>query len=271
MSPSRRPSGRFERVRRVIVAEDDVDCLRALEVLLAHPLIAIDPAASAAQALAKAAADPPDAILLDAGLAAGGGLDVPAQPAGGEGARAPRVILMNAGRASGQAADRWLGKPLALEELQKAVLEALGLASEKHERAPEPPPELPRRLLIAEDDLELLATLRDFLAHPHVAVETAADGAEAVERAWARKPHAILLDVKIPLLSGFDVFIELRRARFFPRILLMSGRAEPSLFRSAMELGAYACLEKPLDPAALRETVLRALGIAGSSADRAAR
>jgi DNA-binding response OmpR family regulator len=79
----------------------------------------------------------------------------------------------------------------------------------------------------------------------------------------------ILLDVMVPLVNGFDVFVELRQASFAPRILLMSAHAEPCLFTRAMELGAYACLRKPFDAAALRDAVRRALRIAPAAADTA--
>ena len=66
--------------------------------------------------------------------------------------------------------------------------------------------------------------------------------------------------MRLPRVDGFEVFIELRRASFAPRMILMTGSAGPEILRLAKELGAFACLEKPFD-ASLRPTVLAALGL----------
>lgn len=60
-----------------------------------------------------------------------------------------------------------------------------------------------RRLLIVEDDGDLARASQLILAHPFIEVETATNGIEAIRKARRFRPHAILLDVLIPLIDGF--------------------------------------------------------------------
>ncbi|HEY9594641.1 MAG TPA: response regulator [Spirochaetia bacterium] len=116
-----------------------------------------------------------------------------------------------------------------------------------------------RRLLIVEDDPDTAELLRTILNDERIDISVERTGLRGVERAWAWKPDVIVLDHMLPELSGFDIFLELRKACFSPRIILVSAHAEPGLLAFAKTLGAFACVRKPLDRK-LRTTVFEALG-----------
>ncbi|HVY60793.1 MAG TPA: response regulator, partial [Planctomycetota bacterium] len=67
-----------------------------------------------------------------------------------------------------------------------------------------------RRLLIVEDDPDVMAAYRDLLADPRVELEAAGSGLEGLARALAFRPHAIILDVWLPGMDGFDLLRLLR-------------------------------------------------------------
>ncbi|MFQ5894796.1 MAG: response regulator [Nitrospinota bacterium] len=102
------------------------------------------------------------------------------------------------------------------------------------------------KVLVVDDEPETLAFLVRFLRELGHEVVTAANGAEALEKAEAFPPHAILLDVKMPGLDGLEVLRRLR-GRGVP-VILVTAVAEEALRRqdrSALERTAY--LGKPVD------------------------
>jgi CheY-like chemotaxis protein len=93
-----------------------------------------------------------------------------------------------------------------------------------------------------------------------VAIEIARDGFEAGVKVESFRPHALLLDLMMPGMDGFEVC---RRLRARPtlnhvRIVAMTGFPSPENVERIMTAGADACLPKPLDP----ERLLAELGLA---------
>jgi DNA-binding response OmpR family regulator len=121
-------------------------------------------------------------------------------------------------------------------------------------------PELPRRLLIVEDDPDIRGMIPILFAHPQVSITTAHDAGTSLETAARLRPHVVLIDVVLPGRDGVEVFHELRRARPSPRILFMSAAPRPGAAMRASELGAYGFISKPFDESA-RDVILRALDL----------
>lgn len=125
------------------------------------------------------------------------------------------------------------------------------------------------RLLLCDDEALALQRLGDMLARfPDVEiVATASDGREAIERIVEFAPDAVLLDVEMPYLDGFDVVEEvIRRGEACP--LIVFATAFPRFATLAFETGAIDFLTKPVRQARLETTLER---IRGALADRSAR
>ena len=75
------------------------------------------------------------------------------------------------------------------------------------------------KIVIVEDDANLLATLKYNLEKDGYDVVTAIDGAEAVETARKVKPDLIILDVMLPIMNGFEVCRILRREMTIPILM----------------------------------------------------
>lgn len=104
------------------------------------------------------------------------------------------------------------------------------------------------RVVVAEDHEDLRFLIRDRLHRDgrFVVVGEASTGREAVEAATRHQPDLILLDVRMPVMSGLEAIPEIREASPGTRIVMLSGRPEQDFEASALELGADLFLEKEL-------------------------
>jgi len=109
------------------------------------------------------------------------------------------------------------------------------------------------KILIVEDDHNLLTTLKYNLQKDGYNVTTAIDGAEAVETARKEKPDLIILDVMLPKMNGFEVCRILRKDMIVP-ILMLTAKAEETDKIVGLEIGADDYMTKPFS---MRELLAR--------------
>ncbi len=124
-----------------------------------------------------------------------------------------------------------------------------------------------KRLLIV-DDQEFMRSLLDMVFRDRgFDVVTAGDAAEALAAAAASPPDAVLLDVMMPGVDGWQVLAELRRDARTERVpvVVMSAAHDPRYTRRALESGAMF-LPKPFPLATAVETVDSLISINGDFA-----
>jgi CheY-like chemotaxis protein len=114
-----------------------------------------------------------------------------------------------------------------------------------------------RTVLVVDDDPGVRMLCRANLEGSGLRVVEAVDGVEAVKQVHAERPDAILLDIMMPRLSGWDVAGTLLndRATDDIPIIFISALTGPSQRLRALELGAVGFVTKPFDPAILAPTV----------------
>ena len=83
-----------------------------------------------------------------------------------------------------------------------------------------------KRILVIEDEPQMLLGLRDNLELEGYEVQTAADGDEGLARAASFSPDLVILDVMLPSLSGFEVLRRLRHSLSVPVIMLTAHGAD---------------------------------------------
>jgi two-component system, LuxR family, response regulator FixJ len=132
-----------------------------------------------------------------------------------------------------------------------------------------------RTIYIVDDNVEFLESTRFWLSGAGFDVRTFGDPVEAVQALSDRernRPACLMLDVRMPQLSGLDVHDALiQRGAQLP-IIYMSGHADVPLAVQAMQKGAVTMLEKPFDEGALEaaiESAFAATGRAPVAADAA--
>jgi len=104
-----------------------------------------------------------------------------------------------------------------------------------------------RRLLVVEDAEDLAIVLRDRFRREGCSVDTVRDGESALRAAEQNRHDLILLDVKLPGISGFDVCRELRQRNDATPILILTARSETVDKIVGLQLGADDYVTKPFD------------------------
>jgi PAS domain S-box-containing protein len=114
------------------------------------------------------------------------------------------------------------------------------------------------RVLVVDDDLGVCRSLRDLLVTEGCEVLTASGGHEALAVLKEGQVDVVLSDVVMPDLSGYDLFMEIRR-RSGPPVVLMTGYyydRDHVIKRSRLEGLESVVFKKPIDPARLRGAIL---------------
>lgn len=111
-------------------------------------------------------------------------------------------------------------------------------------------PNQPRaRVLVVDDEADLIRILEFGLKSMGYAVETASDGQEGLKKARELKPDIILLDLMLPKLDGYKVCRLLKfdeRYKNIP-IIILSARTQEGDQTLAMEMGANRFITKPYE------------------------
>ena len=118
------------------------------------------------------------------------------------------------------------------------------------------------KILIADDDRDLLSLIAFALTQAGYIVEQATDGGEAVKLFESAAPELVLLDINMPVANGFQV-CERIRARSHVPIMMLTVRGEEEDLVRALELGADDYLTKPFSPRTLIARIKALLRRAG--------
>ncbi len=112
------------------------------------------------------------------------------------------------------------------------------------------------RVLVVDDEPDIVALVAYHLARSGYQVATAATGAEALAQASRERPALVVLDLMLPDRSGFDVLEQLRAAEDTRRlaVLMLTARGGEADRIRGLSLGADDYLAKPFSP---QELVLR--------------
>ncbi len=102
-------------------------------------------------------------------------------------------------------------------------------------------------LLIVDDEPNMRITLGEILSEEGYEIATAESGEQALEMCLRKPYDIILMDVRMPGISGVEAFRRIRREQAGARIILMTAYSADELKRAAIDEGAIAFLTKPLE------------------------
>jgi len=134
-----------------------------------------------------------------------------------------------------------------------------------HRRAPSSP--YKTVVLIADDVKDTRDLYAEFFQSRGFRAAVARDGEEAVALAASLRPHAIVMDLKMPRLDGVAATRRLKqdpRTRKIP-VILLTGYVDKAIDRGALEAGAALFLTKPCLPEELESNVRRLIDRPDSS------
>jgi DNA-binding response OmpR family regulator len=114
------------------------------------------------------------------------------------------------------------------------------------------------KILIIEDEPDMVLGLKDNFEFEGYEVITAADGATGIERARTHKPDLVILDIMLPKLSGLEVCKTLRGEGFETPIMMLTARGQEIDKVVGLELGADDYVTKPFS---IREVLARVRAI----------
>jgi DNA-binding response OmpR family regulator len=115
-------------------------------------------------------------------------------------------------------------------------------------------------ILLAEDDRNFGLVLKNELEEDRVKVDLVQNGVEAILAFLSRNYDFVLLDLRMPRLSGIDALRIMRRMNPRIPVITISGNAGSQEMTESIECGALKCLRKPFEIASLKEEMWSYLG-----------
>lgn len=104
-----------------------------------------------------------------------------------------------------------------------------------------------RKVLVVDDEKNMRITLSDILIDEGYDVDTAEDGIQAVYMCENNVYDVVLMDVRMPGMTGVEAFRQIRQSQEGLRVILMSAFSLDGLKQEALEEGAIGFLSKPLE------------------------
>ena len=116
-----------------------------------------------------------------------------------------------------------------------------------------------KRVLLAEDDPNIVVSLSFVLERAGFAVDALSDGREALDSVLRDPPDVLILDVMLPSLNGLEILKEIRASdavRDLP-VLVMTAKTQRPDEEAALSSGANIFMKKPFSNAEVLEAVDR--------------
>ncbi len=127
----------------------------------------------------------------------------------------------------------------------------------------------PSKILLVDDDPDILELLEYNLAKENFQLAKASDGKEALEIAKEFKPNLVILDVMMPVMDGIETARQMKLLPEFKNtiILFLTGRGEEYTEIAAFEAGGTDYVVKPIKPRALVSRIKSMLSREGGPED----
>ena len=116
-----------------------------------------------------------------------------------------------------------------------------------------------KRVLIVEDEPNIVESLRFLLEREGLEVAVQSDGAMAVESVRSTRPELVILDVMLPNRSGFDILRDLHAMPVpMPKVMILTAKGQARDRDTAEEIGVDSFMTKPFSN---KEIVANVLGL----------
>jgi signal transduction histidine kinase/DNA-binding response OmpR family regulator len=255
-----------ERVRRILVVEDDPSLRSSLLELLKLDGVEIDGVGTGRTALERLAAQSYDCVILDLNLPDASGYDVLEKMSSSEQYSFPPVIVYTGRSLSPEDEER-------LRRYSRSVIVKGARSPERlldevtlflHQVESRLPPESQRllqaarerdgsfegrRILLVEDDVRNVFALTSVLEARGAQVAIARNGREGLEAVQTERPDLVLMDIMMPEMDGLTAMRELRKdpALATLPIIALTAKAMRHDYEECLAAGANDYMAKPID------------------------
>jgi DNA-binding response OmpR family regulator len=119
------------------------------------------------------------------------------------------------------------------------------------------------KILVAEDDPDIRELIAFGLIYAGLEVITAADGEQAVQKAVQERPDLVMLDVRMPKMTGYEACAAIKETAALKDVpvIILSAKGQDSEIEAGLDAGAYEYILKPFE---LQELVTKVQTIIGS-------
>ncbi len=255
-----------QRVRRVLVIEDDTQLRESTERLLQLDGVLVEGVGTARAALARLASESFDCVVLDLNLPDASGYEILETMAGSEQYSFPPVIVYTGRALSAGEEDR-------LRRFSRSVIVKGARSPERlldevtlflHQVESRLPPDSQRLLrvarerdalfegrtiLVVEDDVRNVFALSSLFEPRGAKIRIARNGREALEAISTERPDLVLMDVMMPEMDGLTATRELRRdpaLRDLP-VIALTAKAMRDDYEECLAAGCNDYMTKPID------------------------
>ena len=251
---------------RLLLVDDEEEFLLATSQALSRRGFEVTAAPNGVTALDKIAEDAFDVVVLDVKMPDINGLEVFNQ-INSRRPDLPVIILTghpslgDAFHTSKQGIAEYMSKPVEIDELarraKKAVAEAARRAGVDKPSPAEEAPAEGISVMIVDDEVDLLDSLRRIFTRRKMNTFTAESGPKALEMLQEELVDVMVLDVKMPGMDGLEVLRRVKQKYPSIQVLLLSGHPSVEAALEGVKLGASEYLKKPADVDQLVGTIFR--------------
>jgi len=114
-------------------------------------------------------------------------------------------------------------------------------------------------IAVVDDEESVRKALGRLISAAGFNAQTFSSGQEFLRSVQQQPPHCVVLDLRMPQMSGFDVQAALLQAGARLPVVAVTGDDSPDTRARAMRQGAIACLRKPVDDAMLMDAIHAAI------------
>ena len=115
------------------------------------------------------------------------------------------------------------------------------------------------KILIVDDELDLLNILEEVLTDEGYGVLTAADGFKGIKKNKDSDPDVIILDLKMPKMDGIETLRKIRKTDKDVIVIILTGYGSAQTAREAVDLNVYEYISKPLEADMIKKVIKEAL------------
>lgn len=255
------PSGKI----KVLLVDDEEDFLSSAARALEKRGLEVQTAQDGAEAFERIERHPVDVVVLDVKMPGLDGVEV-FRRLKKEGQRLPVIILTGHGsipqafEVSREGVYNYLAKPCDMDDLAGMIKEAAQAhaAVAKEKKLEEDMSAAIVSVLIVDDEVELLASLKPVLERRKMTILTAQSGEEALSKLQKGTVDVVVLDIKMPGMDGLEVLQRIKRDFPAVEVLLLTGHPHVDSAMRGVKLGAREYLVKPPDVDELTRLIRKA-------------